>query len=291
MSNTIITSEVVAGEALDILRNNAVLPNLVHRSFESEFVAGRGDTINARKPAVFVAKDFAGTTTTQDITETKVPVVMGGHKDVTIAVTSKELTMSITDFSAEILTPAMQAFVDAMDAQLVKDMVAGAKKTVTVASKAVTQDDIVDARAAITKAKAPLTDRSFVFGTDIEADLLKTELFIHADKVGDNGTALREASLGRKFGLDCFCDQNCDVKAAECDGLVFHKNAAALVTAPLALPNGAAKATVFSFEGFGIRVVYGYDMTTKTDTISLDMLFGTKVLDGNLIAAIKRTTA
>lgn len=291
MANTILTTEVIAGEAVDVLRANAVLPNLVHRSFEPEFVAGRGDTINARKPASFVAKDYTNSITVQDVTETKIPVVMNGHKDVSIAVTSKELTMSIEDFSAEILTPAMQAFVDAMDAQLVKDMVAGAKKTITAASTAVTQANIVDARAAITKAKAPLTERSFVFGTDIEADLLNTELFVNADKVGDDGTALREASLGRKFGMDCYCDQNCDVKANECDGIVFHKNAIALVTAPLALPNGAAKATVFNFEGFSIRVVYGYDMVKKTDTISLDMLFGTKVLDGGLIAAIKRTTA
>lgn len=291
MANTILTTEVIAGEAVDVLRANAVLPNLVHRSFEPEFVAGRGDTINARKPASFVAKDYTNSITVQDVTETKIPVVMNGHKDVSIAVTSKELTMSIEDFSAEILNPAMQAFVDAMDAQLVKDMVAGAKKTITAASTAVTQANIVDARAAITKAKAPLTERSFVFGTDIEADLLNTELFVNADKVGDDGTALREASLGRKFGMDCYCDQNCDVKANECDGIVFHKNAIALVTAPLALPNGAAKATVFNFEGFSIRVVYGYDMVKKTDTISLDMLFGTKVLDGGLIAAIKRTTA
>ncbi|MBS4874153.1 MAG: hypothetical protein KHZ79_07250 [Atopobium minutum] len=291
MANTILTTEVIAGEAVDVLRANAVLPNLVHRSFESEFVAGRGDTINARKPASFVAKDYTNSITVQDVTETKIPVVMNGHKDVSIAVTSKELTMSIEDFSAEILTPAMQAFVDAMDAQLVKDMVAGAKKTIAATTTAVTQANIVEARAAITKAKAPLTERSFVFGTDIEADLLNTELFVNADKVGDDGTALREASLGRKFGMDCYCDQNCDVKANESDGIVFHKNAIALVTAPLALPNGAAKATVFNFEGFSIRVVYGYDMVKKTDTISLDMLFGTKVLDGGLIAAIKRTTA
>lgn len=291
MANTILTTEVIAGEAVDVLRANAVLPNLVHRSFESEFVAGRGDTINARKPASFVAKDYTNSITVQDVTETKIPVVMNGHKDVSIAITSKELTMSIEDFSAEILTPAMQAFVDAMDAQLVKDMVAGAKKTITATTTAVTQANIVEARAAITKAKAPLTERSFVFGTDIEADLLNTELFVNADKVGDDGTALREASLGRKFGMDCYCDQNCDVKANESDGIVFHKNAIALVTAPLALPNGAAKATVFNFEGFSIRVVYGYDMVKKTDTISLDMLFGTKVLDGGLIAAIKRTTA
>jgi hypothetical protein len=38
--------------------------------------------------------------------------------------------------------------------------------------------------------------------------MLKTELFISAEKRGDEGTALREASLGRLLGFDTYMDQN-----------------------------------------------------------------------------------
>lgn len=98
MANTILTTDVIAGEALDVLRNNAVMPSLVHRDYSGDFVPGVGSKITIRKPATFEAKEFAGTTTTQDATEQGVVVTMDKHLDVTFAVTSKELTMSIADF-------------------------------------------------------------------------------------------------------------------------------------------------------------------------------------------------
>ena len=123
-----------------------------------------------------------------------------------------------------------------------------------------------------------------MYDSTTETKLLKTDLFIHADKVGDEGTALREASLGRKYGMDFYVDQNAD--AVGVSGMAFHKNAFALVTRPLALPQGAANAAIVDYDGFGLRVVYGYDMNTKTDTISIDMLCGVKTLDMDLASVI-----
>ena len=57
MPNTLIKPSVVAREALMVLRNNAVMANLVHRDYSSEFVAGVGDTITVRKPTTFVANE------------------------------------------------------------------------------------------------------------------------------------------------------------------------------------------------------------------------------------------
>lgn len=166
MPNTILTTDVIAGEALDVLRNNAVMPSLVHRDYSSDFVPGVGSKITIRKPATFEAKEFAGTTTTQDATEQGVVVTMDKHLDVTFAVTSKELTMSIADFSAEFLTPAMQAFLDKVDGYLIAAAVAGAGKVATTAN-AVGQADIVAARQALVKAKAPTTERYLVAGSTI----------------------------------------------------------------------------------------------------------------------------
>ena len=53
MPNTILTPDIIAREALMVLRNNAVMANLVHRDFSEEFVAGVGDKITVRKPAKF----------------------------------------------------------------------------------------------------------------------------------------------------------------------------------------------------------------------------------------------
>ena len=283
MPNTFLTPEVIAREALMVLRNNAVMANLVHRDYSNEFVAGVGDTITIRKPAKFAAKEFAGEIEIQNAEEGGVPVKMDKHLDVSFSVTSAQLTMDIEDFSRQLLVPAMQAFQDKIDSYLL-----GLQSEVTnrVPHTASARDDIVDARKFLTKAAAPLTERRYVYGSDTESELLKTDLFTNADKVGDEGTALREASLGRKFGMDFYVDQNAD--AVNMSGMAFHKNAFALVTRPLALPNGAAKAAIVDYDGFGLRVVQGYDINKKTDTISIDMLCGVKTLDEALAAVIEK---
>lgn len=44
MPNTILTPNVIANEALMVLKNNLVMANLVHRDYEKEFVKV-GDTV------------------------------------------------------------------------------------------------------------------------------------------------------------------------------------------------------------------------------------------------------
>ena len=282
MANQFLTADVIAREALMLLRNNAVMSKLVHRDYSDEFVAGVGDTITIRKPAHFEAKEFDGEIEIQDAISDSTTVTMDKHLDVSFAVTSKEMTLDIRDFSEQLLVPAMQAFSDKIDNYILS--LAATDVTNNVTGTGNIQNDIVEARKFLTQAAAPLTDRNFVYNADVEAELLKTDLFISAEKVGDEGTALREASLGRKFGMDFFVDQNADT--AKVDAVAFHENAFALVTRPLQLPNGAAKAAIVSYDGFGLRVVYDYDINTKTDTISIDILCGVKTLDKNLAAKI-----
>lgn len=282
MPNKILTPEVIAREALMVLRNNAVMANLVHRDYSDEFAAGVGDTVTIRKPATFAAKEFTSNIEVQDATENSVAVKLDKHLDVSFAVTSAQMTMDIADFSAQLLVPAMQAFQDKIDAYLL-----GLKADITnkVTATGNAKGDVIEARKHLTANAAPLTERRFVYGTDMEADLLNTDLFVSAEKVGDEGTALREASLGRKFGMDFYVDQNADT--AGLAAMAFHKNAFALVTRPLALPNGAAKSAIVNYDGFGLRVVYDYDIKTKTDTISIDMLCGVKTLNKDLAAVVE----
>ena len=287
MANTILTPDIIAREALMVLRNNAVMANLVHRDYSDEFVGAKGDTITVRKPTTFVANEFTGEIEVQTIEESGVPVVMDKHLDVSFAVTSKEMTLDIADFSKQLLVPAMQAFADKVDKYLLA-LETETPYRVSHGEGAIAPADLIEARKCLSMNAAPLADRRFVVGAKAEADLLSNELFVSAEKVGDAGTALREASLGRKFGMDIYVDQNADtVQSDYAPSIAFHKNAMALVTRPLALPNGAAKAAIVNYDGFGLRVVYGYDIAKKVDTISIDMLCGVAMLDDKLIAVVE----
>lgn len=286
MANTFLTIDMIAKEALMILRKNAVMAGLVHRDYSKEFVAGVGDTITIRKPATFVVKDFVESTgiTVQDATEDKQTVKMDKFYDVSFAVTSKDLTMSISDFSAQLLVPAMMAFRDKIDAEIIK-VAETATHTVTHAEGLIAPADVISARKLLNDGATPLSMRSLVVGTQAEADLLSSELFVSADKVGDT-EGLKEASLGRKFGFDTYVDQNVGKKS-----LAFHKNALAFVTRPLALPQGNKESAIVNYDGFGLRVVKDYDINKKKDIISIDMVCGVALLNNDMIAVINDTRA
>lgn len=70
------------------------------------------------------------------------------------------------------------------------------------------------------------------------------------------------------------------------NSLGFHRNGLALVTRQLELPMGAAKAAIASANGLAVRVVFGYDVTTKTDTVSFDVLYGIKAINTDLITKL-----
>ena len=284
MANTFLTMDMIAKEALMILRNNAVMAGLVHRDYSNDFVAGVGDTITIRKPATFTVKDFVEATgiTVQDATEEKQTVKMDKFYDVSFAVTSKDLTMNISDFSAQLLVPAMMAFRDKIDAEIIK-VAETATNKVTHAEGLIAPADVISVRKLLNDGATPLSMRSLVVGTQAEADLLSSELFVSADKVGST-EGLKEASLGRKFGFDTYVDQNVGKKS-----LAFHKNALAFVTRPLALPQGNRESAIVNYDGFGLRVVKDYDINKKKDIISIDMVCGVALLNQKMIAVIDDT--
>jgi hypothetical protein len=293
MANTLLTPQIIAREALMVLRNNAVMSNLVYRDYSSEFAAV-GDTITVRKPATFEANEFDASKgiTVQSATENSVSVKMDKLLDVSFEVTTKELSLEIEDFSNQLLVPAMQAFSDKIDSYLI-----GLEKELTNrvahASGAIAPADLIDARKFLVDNAAPTTNRNFVIGSQAEADLLKSDLFVNYSAVGETA-ALKEASLGRKFGMDIYTDQNIKKVSATSEytpSIAFHKNAFALVTRTPQTPLGAASAYVENYDGYGLRVVYAYDANKKVDTISIDMLCGVKLLDDRLASVVVDTRA
>lgn len=57
MSNKILTCQRIAREALPMLVNNLVVPELFHTDYSKDFVKKR-NTIQVEKPDQFEAKDF-----------------------------------------------------------------------------------------------------------------------------------------------------------------------------------------------------------------------------------------
>ena len=205
MENTFLTPEVVANEALMCLTGNLVMADLVHRDYADDFVSV-GDTISIRKPAKFVAKNFTGTTEPQDIAEGSVTVKLDRFRDVTVAVTSKEMTLDIADFSAQVVQPAMQAIAQAIDQDLLAVATAAAnREQVNVFGGDMAE--LAGLAKQLDLNKAPVQDRSLVLHPEHKYRYLMMDNLSNASYTGDNET-LREAMLGKIYSMQTYMDHN-----------------------------------------------------------------------------------
>lgn len=68
--------------------------------------------------------------------------------------------------------------------------------------------------------------------------------------------------------------------------LAFHRNAFALVTVPLDLPEGAGFSHRVTHKGLSVRVVKDYDITADTEIIRLDILYGVKAVYPDLACRV-----
>lgn len=186
-----------------------VAANLIHRDFQDE-IAQFGDTVNTRKPGEFTAKRKTTTddVTDQDATATNVPVQLNQHVHVSFLIRDGEESKSMTDLVETYMKPAMLA-----NARFIDQVVLGQYPRFLAYGAghlgiAATRDSLLNVRQAQTENKVYMDGRNMVLTPSTETDLLKLDIFTQAQQVGDDGTAIREAFLGRKFGYNMYTCQN-----------------------------------------------------------------------------------
>lgn len=201
--------EIWAAESLMILQNNMVTSNLVHRDFSNE-IAAFGDVVNTRKPADFTANRKSDTenVVVQDAVSPNVGVRLDQHVHTSFEIADGEESKGFKNLVDVYLEPALISI-----AQIVDEIVLGMvyqflDNTAGSLGAGASKSGILAARKTMNDNKVPVNGRNMVITSSSEADLLNIDNFVSADKVGDEGTALREGSLGRKFGFEIFMDQN-----------------------------------------------------------------------------------
>lgn len=379
MANTLLTPDVIAQEALMILENNTIAANLFYRDYTAEFTAAAvGDTVKIRRPASFTVDEYSGSISVQNITEKSVDLTLEKHFDLSVAVTAKQMTLELNDFSTQVVAPAMVALADKVDTYIYGKAIQIPNWVGTAGDPPDSIADFALVNKRMQELKIPNSGRVGLLNPAAEADALSIEAFHSAEKRGDQGTTLREASMGRVMKVDWFGVQNVASHTAGAQGgtptgtgsaaaatattstvtiasggasgtylagdlvtfagdtdqwgnlnqyvvtadstlngsgagtitvspglrnaisganvvqigthamnIAGHPNGLALCTVPLELPmNNANPGAIISNRGLSIRVVFGYDMDAKSNTISFDFLCGAKVIDENLLMRV-----
>lgn len=117
MSNTTLSAEIIAKEALMQLENTLVMGANVHRDYVKEWDAKPGSTVTIRKPVKFRAKDGA-TLDEVDVYERSTSLVVDKRKHVAWNFTTSELSLNIDDYSTRYIRPAVTALANQVDADL-----------------------------------------------------------------------------------------------------------------------------------------------------------------------------
>ncbi len=204
--------EVWAAETLMRLEANMVIGRLVHTDFEDE-IKDFGDVVNTRQPATFTAerKGVNDDVTIQDASATNVAVTLDQHFHTSFLIRDGQESLSFTDLTTEYLEPAAASLADAIDKVLLGQVYQFTDNAVGILgtfSSSVAKERILDVRAKLNENLCPMFGRNLILTNTTETEVLKLDLFVSADKLGDEGTAMREASLGRKLGFDIYMCQN-----------------------------------------------------------------------------------
>ncbi|MEW6894467.1 P22 phage major capsid protein family protein [Trueperella pyogenes] len=301
MTHKLYTSEEAARSVLAALRYLTVLPRTVRMDFSSEFVAGRGQTVNVRGPiSAGEAKTYTAENRTSrdaiefnDLTQSWVPVKLDNQVYNAVRLPDDWATFTLKDLQSQVIRPQAESVVDALAKPLLAEM--GKIKAEKTAAATVDQDtgesdvlrSITRLRAVLNERKVPMVGRTLAIGSDWEEALQNTPMLNKVNESGDDGSMLREATLGRIKGFDVVFDASLPKNKA----IAYHKDAFAFVTRPSRVPEGAAYGAVVSEAGFSLRHIMHYNADQIEDQSVIDTFHGAATLDANRAVAAEISTS
>lgn len=216
--NTVFANDVSAyiptlwaQESLAILYENLVIANLVHRDF-SDTVAAYGDVINTRRPGTFnaIRRGISEDLTDQDLTATNVAVKLDQLPHVSFLLRDGEQSKAFKDLVVEYIDPAVRSmakFVDQVVLGQMPQFLANSVGGLGTMNSTNVKSYILAARNKQNVNLSPEDGRNLIWTPNAETQALSLDLFTSAQNVGDGGTALSNAALGRKFGYDNYMSQ------------------------------------------------------------------------------------
>lgn len=208
MGNSFLEVKNIARETLPRLIENLVFPNLIYKDYSEDFEAGKGATIQVRKPVILTASEFDASqgVTAQDVTEESVEVTLDKLATVDIEFSAIARATNVDDLKRLFLEPAAVALAEKINADglgLYKDIAQ------TVGTAGVTPDgldDFANAAKVLDDAKVPTAMRHGVWNSAAMAKFRQIGDIVNAEKSGTT-EALRRGSIGNIFGIDNYMAQ------------------------------------------------------------------------------------
>lgn len=204
MANALITPSIIAKEALVQLENNLTMANNVHREYKKEFVKV-GDSVSIRKPVKFYAADGA-TRVNQDVEEANTSITVDKQKHVSWKFSSKDLTLTVDDYSERYIKPACIALANVIDRNghdLYKNV------WNHVGTPGTTPDDFAKVSAAaqrMDEMAVPQDMRKAILNPAAGYSIAGTATSLYMSQIAQS--AYRNGAIGEIAGLQTYKSQN-----------------------------------------------------------------------------------
>ena len=204
MANTLLTPTTITKEALRILHNESTFLGNVNKSYNGRFAksgAKIGETLNIRKPNQFTIRR-GRVAQVQDVNEETIPLTIQQPIGVDMKFDSRELTLTLDDFSERYIRPAVSRLTAALETDMLAYVLPRVPNAVVNAG-GLALSDALNARAILSNHLAPSTDRFALVNTQQNVDVVNgtSTLFNNQTEIGRQ---YKEGYMGRAAGFDWF---------------------------------------------------------------------------------------
>lgn len=205
MANDILTPTQVTRAALAILHQKLNFVGNINRQYDSSFAkegAKIGSTLKIRLPNEYTVRSGA-TLSTQDTQETSTTLTVSTQKGVDLNFTSADLTLSLQDFSARILDPAMAVLAANIEADALS-MTNDVYNVVNNIGSAATFAKLLAGRKLLNDNLTPEDGkRTALLNTQDNVDLVDALKGLFQDSSAIK-SQYREGMMGRTAGFDFY---------------------------------------------------------------------------------------
>lgn len=270
--------EIWANRSIELFQKELMLARNVAR--DSEFTNEKvGNTIHVAKRGALVAnrKLPHQPVTLQQPQADTVDIVLDQHWEVSFTIED----VAQAQMNQDVMDGYVQDAIQVLGEKVESDLFNQTRNFTAIGSSGDTPDraDVLTARATLTRNGAPRNNRHLYLNTGDVNIFLDDDKFIDAEQAD-----IAEGTLGRFYGFQTHESAFLEDAGspAQTWNVAMHRNALVLATRALPEPRGGARVAVVQKDGIIMRVVYSYNADYLAEQVTIDMLYGTGVLDENL---------
>lgn len=294
MSNTLLTIGMITRESLRVLENQLPFTKNVNTQYEDQFAqTGKkaGDTINVRKPPRYLGRRGPNLSV-ENSTETSVPLTVSQY-GCDISFSSKDLTLSIDDFSKRFIVPAVATVANMIELDGLA-MYKNVHNVVGSVGTALNRKAVSQANALLDANAAPFDGlRSLVLDPYHTADLQDNVMGLFQQST-DIAEGYKKGRFGEGLGFKGYTAQNCWTHQVGVYGGTPLTNGAGQTGSTLVTDGWTATTTTLNVgDTFTIEDVYAVNPQSRQSTGKLQNFVVTEktVTDGSGNSTIKISPA